>query len=143
MKKIVNWQLTTNRPTLIFTLLKEVELIFETLDLLNNTTSDNKQTADDTESAWPSLKGFYELINCVASLKNISADLIKKLALNCLLITNSPFANWQDGLLYERFLRKMIATNPQANVTFKNVIGDQTESLVKLTTDEKSLSEVI
>lgn len=138
MKKIANWQLSTNRPNLIFTLLEEIGVIFNSLDLLNS----SKIDSDSTESQWPSLKGFYELINCVASLKNLSEETIKKLALNCLIITNSPFTNSQDGLLYERFLKKMIKTNPNANLTLANVIESQTDSLVKLTISQTSLSEV-
>jgi hypothetical protein len=159
MKKICDWQSTLNRPSLAFQLLTSIEDLFESHHLLNNSealvrliqsieqtmttsASPNEGTDSPGTKNWPSPKGLCEFINCIANLKNLSQNDLKNLALNSLILANSPLAKYYDQQLYERFLRKLLSNNLHTNIKRADLIAEQTSEFISITTNQAVLNQV-
>ena len=152
-KKICNWQSSLSRPNLLFLLLAKIEETFESLHLLDNSENVNRllqstdagiENGDSTSGSmkWPAVKGVYELINCMSTLKNLSQIDLKNIALKSLILINSPITKSFDPALYKRFLRKLVAQNLQLKTNVVELIKQQTTDFIHITTDKTILTQV-
>ena len=103
----------------------------------NGVTTENcVENQNSNQFEWPSAKGIYELIKCTSVLKNLSVIDLKGLSLKVLIMANAPLLTMSsfDARLYERFLKKLVASNPECKMTAAELVVEQTEEFVRLTT---------
>jgi hypothetical protein len=109
--------------------------------------AENGHETNGTETAadWPSAKGLYEMIKCTATLKNLTEADVKSLSLKLLILANVPLLKNAsfDARLYERFLKKLLASNQTScQLDLPGLVEKLTEDFVKVTTDQNTLSQV-
>ncbi len=117
--------------------------LFETADnILKKDEANGTSDSTDSVSKWPSAKGFCEFINCIAAFNNLSDEFFQMIVLKSLILCNSPLVKHIDSNLFEKFLKRLLASNVQINRSVIETIKILNDNFVILTTNKSTLNQV-